>query len=124
MSPAGFEAGDSERQQGLNIVNAAIETGVQHFIWSYVPFGSSTNVDLTIISLTEQRNVTNSRFRTMRQSQLSPLSSRQCLYLRLGPIRADVADYLTTTQLSYTLLYPTFYYSVRVYSWVLLLIIV
>lgn len=29
--------------------------------------------------------------------------------------RADVADYLATTQMNYTLLYPTFYYSVSMY---------
>jgi len=29
--------------------------------------------------------------------------------------RAAVTDYLATTQLNYTLLYPVFYYSVRMY---------
>jgi len=38
---AGFDAGERERQQGLNIVNAAVEAKVQHFIWSCVPLDGS-----------------------------------------------------------------------------------
>lgn len=58
MRPAGFDAGDREYQQGLNIVNAAIKTEVQHFIWSYVLLGGSINLDLVIISFnrTSERN--------------------------------------------------------------------
>lgn len=114
MRFAGFEAGDCERQQGFNIVNAAIEADVQHFIWSYVSIGRPMSVGSDIISLTEQRNIANTRFRAMRESQLSPFLPRQCLCvcLRLA-FRADVADYLATTQLGYTLLQPSFYYAVR-----------
>ena len=123
FSLSGFEVGEGERQQGLNIVNAAVKANVQHFIWSYVPLGTSMTADLNVISLTEQRNIANTRFRTMRQSRLSPLLPRQCLSLRLD-FRADVADYLATTQLSYTLLRPSFYFSVRILPSVLLLIII
>ena len=51
MRFAGFEAGDCERQQGLNIVNAAVKANVQHFIWSYVTLGKSMSVDWDIIFL-------------------------------------------------------------------------
>ena len=51
MRCAGFEAGDCERQQGLNIVNAAVKANVQHFIWSYVPLSRFMSVDLDIIFL-------------------------------------------------------------------------
>ena len=51
IQSSGFDAGDRERQQGINIVNAAIKAEVQHLIWSCVPLAAcgSTSSNLLII---------------------------------------------------------------------------